>query len=440
MNALDKDFRLCSLLSFALPSMITMLFMGFYTIMDTIFVSQLVNTIALSSLNMVCPIINLIVGLGTMLATGSSALIAKDMGEGNQLGAKQKFTWITICCLGIGCGIMAIGILMMDDILRLLGVSSIQAPYAKDYLQIIFLFTPACMMQVLFQSLIITAGKPKLGMLLSVGAGILNVALDYLLIVYGDMGIRGSALGTGFGYLAPCLIGAYVFSQKDGSLSFCKTKPQPIVLWKSCTNGCSEMISQASAAVTTFLFNMVVMKLQGEQGVAAITMMIYTQFLLTTLYIGFSMGVAPVLSFAYGAQNKQRVTRLLHDSCLTIFLLSLFTFLFCFFFRSFLVQLFTPPGSAVYELAVDGFAIFSFSFLCCGFNIFASAYFTALSNGLLSAIISFLRTFGFLCIGILCFASTFGMDGIWMSIPFAETGALLVAMLCFFYHKKHVTI
>lgn len=438
MNPLNKEFTFASLLRFALPSMVMMLLMGCYTIMDTILVSQLINTDALSALNIVCPVINLLVGFGTMLASGGSALIAKEMGCGNMQAANQKFTLITLFCICSGFIIALLGILFLEPLLWKLGASTLLFPYGKGYLQVILLFAPACMLQVLFQSMIIAAGRPGLGMVLSIGAGLLNVALDYLFLVGFDMGIQGSALGTGIGYLAPTLIGFYFFAAKKGTLSFTTPKLQLSVLFHSCANGCSEMISQASAAVTTFLFNITVMKLQGEQGVAAITIMIYMQFLLTTLYIGYSMGVAPIFSYAFGARQSERLHNLFKHSFTFILGLSILTCLLCLCYRSTLIQLFTPPGTRVYELAYSGFYLFSFSFLCCGVNIFSSALFTALSNGKLSALISFLRTFGFLAIGILLFSRSMGMQGIWLAVPVAEAGALIISLLsikCSFFHK-----
>ena len=302
-NPLSQEFSICSLLCFAFPSIITMLFMGLYTIGDTIFVSRFVDTNALSAINIVTPIINIIVGLGTMLATGGSAIVARKMGAGEEKAASQDFTLIVFCGILLGFIIAIIGAVFIDDIIRILGASELLFPYCKDYLFILLIFTPASMLQVLFQNLIITAGRPGLGMVLSVGAGAINVLLDYIFMVPLGMGISGSALGTGIGYLIPTIIGICFFMIGKGNMRFTLPVFRPMVLIESCTNGCSEMVSQAAAAVTTFLFNIVMIRLLGENGVAAITIIIYTQFLLTSLYIGFSMGVAPIISYNYGSQN-----------------------------------------------------------------------------------------------------------------------------------------
>ena len=203
----------------------------------------------------------------------------------------------------MGVIIFILGIIFIDEIIYAIGADKILFPYCKDYLTIILLFTPASMLQVLFQNLFVTAGKPTLGLVLSVCAGAMNIVFDYLFMVIFDMGIAGAGFGTGIGYLIPAITGIIVFSKKSGTLSFVKPIIDIKVLGESCINGSSEMVSQLSTAITTFFFNRTMMNLLGVNGVASITIIIYTQFLLTTLFIGFSMGVAPVISYNFGANN-----------------------------------------------------------------------------------------------------------------------------------------
>ncbi|MEG0378144.1 MAG: MATE family efflux transporter, partial [Eubacterium sp.] len=309
-NPLSKDFTMRSLLQFALPTIVMMIFMGLYTIGDTVIISRFVSTDALSALNIVTPVINVIVGLGAMLATGGSAIVAKKMGEGNEKRASQDFTLIVFAGAILGAGVAVLGILLIDKIIWGLGANAVLFPYCKQYLFILLLFTPASMMQILFQNLMVTAGKPGFGMFLSISAGVINVVLDYIFVVVMDMGIAGSALGTGIGYLIPTVIGIVFFARAKGMLHFRKPVLDFYVLWKSSSNGFSEMVSQIATAVTTFLFNLMMMRLLGEDGVAAITIIIYTQFLLTTLYIGFSMGVAPIISYNYGSKDYKRLKKI----------------------------------------------------------------------------------------------------------------------------------
>ena len=308
-NPLAESFNALSLIRFAFPSMVMMLFMGLYTIVDTIFVARFVDTNALSSINIVCPVINLIVGLGTMLATGGSAVVAKKMGNGNTEEARSNFTLIVVAGAVIGLLITAAGLFFLDEIIWGLGASEILFPYCRDYLTIQLIFAAFNMMQVLYQNLFVTAGKPTLGLVLAVLAGIANIVFDYVFIVLLQMGIKGAAIGTGIGYMIPSIIGTIFFLMKRSELHFCKPDMDASVLLKSCSNGVSELVSQCSTAVTTFLFNVTMMKLLGEDGVAAITVLIYSQFLLTTLYIGFSMGTAPVVSYNYGSGNVKQLKK-----------------------------------------------------------------------------------------------------------------------------------
>lgn len=427
MNPLAQKFTAVSLLKFAFPTMITMLFMGLYTIGDTIFVSRFVNTDALSAINMVTPVINIIVGLGTMLATGGSAVIARKMGEGKEREASQDFALIVFCGAALGIWIAVTGVLCMDEIIRGLGAGERLFPYCREYLMILLLFTPASILQVLFQNLIVTAGRPGFGMALSLGAGAANVVLDYIFMVPFGMGIRGSALGTGMGYFIQAAAGMGFFLWGKGNLRFERPVFRPGVLLESCANGCSELVSQAAAAVTTFLFNGVMMRLLGEDGVAAVTILIYTQFLLTAWYIGFSMGVAPVISYHFGGQNEEELKRIFHICLRFIAASSVLVFSASMAAGSWLAGIFSPVGTAVYRIARDGFLIFPFSFLFCGWNIFASSAFTALSNGKISAVISFLRTFGLIALLLLVLPEVMGVTGVWLAVPAAEFVTMLVS-------------
>lgn len=436
-NPLAKDFNVGSLLKFAFPTIAMMLFMGLYTIVDTIFVSRFVNTDALSAINIVCPVINLIVGLGTMIATGGSAIVARKMGVGEFKRARQDFTLLVFFGLVLGTIICILGIIFIDTIIYALGADTVLFPYCKDYLTIILLFTPASMLQVLFQNLFVTAGKPNLGLILSICAGVMNIVLDYIFIVPFKMGIAGAGLGTAIGYMIPAVIGIVFFCKKNTTLFFMKPIIDFKVLGESCTNGSSEMVSQLATAITTFFFNLTMMRLLGVNGVASITIMIYTQFLLTTLYIGFSMGVAPIISFNYGAKSHYKLRKIYKICVAFITISSLLIFILSFIYGNRLVQLFTGTNKEVYKIATNGFFIFVFSFLFSGFNIFSSAIFTALSNGKISATISFLRTLGFIMLGLLIMPKLFGVTGVWLAVPIAEFLTLCIS--AFLNHKLWIS-
>ncbi len=428
-NPLSQNFMMKSLLKFAFPTILMMIFMGLYTVVDTIFIARFIDANALSALNIVCPVINLIVGLGTMLATGGSAIIARKMGAGEQTRASQDFTLIISTGVLIGILIAIFGTIFINKIIWELGASSILFPYCKEYLFILLLFTPANILQVLFQNLIVTAGHPEIGMILGVSAGVTNIFLDYVFIVLLQMGIKGAAFGTGIGYMIPAVIGLLFFSTRKGNLHFRKPVIDIFVLKESCMNGFSEMVSQMATAVTTFLFNGVMMKLLGENGVAAITIIIYMQFLLSALYIGFSMGIAPVISYNYGKQDEKQLKNVFSICIRFILFVSISVFAIAFIFGSPLVGIFSEKGTFVYEIARNGFLIFSFSFLFSGLNIFTSATFTALSNGKLSAILSFLRTFGLITVLLLTLPNILGVIGVWLAVPISELLTMIVALI-----------
>lgn len=473
-NPLAQHFSLRTLLKFAFPSIIMMLIMGTYTIGDTIFVSRFAGTNPLSALNIVCPVINLIVGLGTMLAAGGSAVIAKELGEGRGHLANQDFTLIVIAGVVLGILLAGAGVLFLDPMIRFLGASPVLFPYCKSYLLTLLLFTPASMLQVLFQNFFVTAGRPGLGMILSIGAGAVNLGLDYLFMVSCQMGIQGAALGTGVGYTIPSVAGAVFFLSKGGSLKFSRPDMEyrtfqdpPVIdlqknfhtassalpafrrlssmraLWvikQSCANGFSELISQTAAAVSTFLFNITMMQLLGEAGVAAITILIYIQFFLTALYIGFSMGAAPIISYAYGSHNISGLKSVFHLCLSVISILSLLIFALTTAFAESLVSIFSPEGTLVYKIAAKGFLIFPFSFLFCGINIFTSAAFTALSKGILSALISTLRTFGFIVPSLLLLPAFIGETGVWLAVPLAEGLTTGVSLLLLTRQRRSLTL
>lgn len=435
-NIFDRAWSAGSLLRFALPSMVMMLFMGLYTVMDTIFVARFVDTNALSAINIICPVVNVTVGLGTMLATGGNAIISRQMGARKNQEAREDFTLLILAGTAVGLCILFGGTLWLDPLVYALGASDLLFPYCRDYLMVLLLFIPANVLQTLFSNLFVTAGKPGLGFGLAVLAGLSNIALDYIFIVPCGLGIQGAALGTGFGYLIPTLAGLAYFARGKGTLFFVRPKWRWAVIQESCVNGSSEMVSQLASAVTTFLFNHAMMERLGEDGVAAITIIIYAQFLLNTLYIGFSMGIAPIIGFHYGNKNTTQQKSVFSISIRFILAASFAIFILSMSSGPAIIRLFVKETSAVYQIAVEGFAIFACSFLFCGLNIFTCAMFTALSNGKVSAVLSFLRTFGLLAGGILLLPQLCGVPGVWLAVPVAESVMSVISAACLVHHRK----
>lgn len=428
-NRLAGDFRGIQLAAYALPSILMMVFQGCYTLVDTMFVSQFVSTDALAAVNVVTPVINLTVGIGTMLAAGGNAVIAGNMGEGKAHLAKENFTLIV--CSGMAAGILfaAAAAFRLEKILMFLGAEGRLSCYAEDYLGCLLYFLPAYMMQTIFANLFVTAGCPGLGSGLSIGAGALNIVLDYFFMVICQMGIKGAALGTGISVMVMAGSGLIFFGilNRNGTLCFVRPQLRMKVLIESCLNGSSEMAGQLAGAVTTLLFNLSMFRLAGEDGVAAITILNYAQFLFHTVYIGFSMGTAPIIGYNYGSGNLRRLKRIIRECIRLTAGASFGIFLLSYAGGYQIIRLFADREEAVYALASEGMRIFSAGFLFGGFNLFVSSMFTAVSNGKISALLAFLRTFVFLVAAILLLPCFLGITGVWLAVPAAEFLAALIS-------------
>lgn len=433
-NSIAKEFKFFSLLRFAFPTMIMMGFMSLYTIVDGIFISRLVGTDALSATNIVYPAISLLIAVGVMLATGGSAIIAKKMGEQKEQEAREDFSFIVLTGFIIGLIFMVVGNIFIDPIVRLLGSTDALMDYCVGYLSVCLYLAPACILQLLFQTFFVTAGKPMLGLILTISGGVANMVLDYLFMGVFHMGVEGAALATGIGQLIPALIGFIYFLFVRHSLYLVKPKIRWSVLAESSFNGSSEMVTNLSGAIVTFLYNIMMLKLVGEAGVAAITIVLYGQFLFNALYMGFSMGVAPVISYNYGSENNRMLKRIFKICMLFITVSSVIVTVFALVMSPIIVEVFTAVGTETYTLAKTGFFLFSLNFIFAGVNIFASSMFTAFSDGKTSAIISFVRTFVLIVINILILPALIGVNGVWLSVPLAEFMSVFLSR--YFFVKK----
>jgi len=377
-------------------------------------------------------------GLGMMFAAGGSAIIATKMGAGYARKARQNFTAIIITGSVFGFILALLGTIFLDTIIWALGANAAILPYGRVYLGALILFAPAVLVQVLFQNLFVTAGKPQFGLAVMIGAGVTNLVLDFIFIAIMDMGILGAALGTGAGYCISTIAGLLFFSKQKGTLRFTKPKIKLHELVFCCYNGSSELVTQLATAITIFIINMMTMRFAGEKGVAAAAIIGNTQYLFSTLVLGFSMGVAPIISYQYGAQNKGELRRMVKLCFLYEICISVGLFLLCMLSAPVITNLYTARGTQAYQIAVDGLKIFSYSFLFSGIAIFVSALFTALSNGKVSAFLSFIRTFALLTLFLLLLPRIWGIMGVWYATPLADMiGTLLSIGLLFVYRKKY---
>lgn len=417
-NALERQFTAASLLRFALPNIVMMVFLSLYTIVDGMFISRYVGTLALSAVNMSYPLTSLQLAMGIMLGTGGSAVIARELGEGKRDQARQDFTFVVAAAAAVGIVCALAGNAVLPWLLELLGTSSAQMPYCLPYTRILLWFAPGMFLQTVFQVLFVTAGRPGLGLASTAVGGVANLVLDALFMGPMGWGITGAAVATGIGYCVPAVTGLVYFSlEKQGPLRFTRLAARWRMLAGACGNGSSEMVSNIAVAVTTFLFNVLFLCYWGEDGVAAITIVMYFQFVFSAVDLGFSMGVAPVVSYKFGAGDTEQLRRV-HRVCLGFIVLSsVAMYVLSRLAIGTLLVLFTDLDGPVAAITLEGFPIFAVSFLFMGVSIYASSLFTAFSNGVVSAVISFARTFLFLVGALLVLPELLGPVGIWLAVP-----------------------
>ena len=436
-NPLAKQITTINLIKFTAPTIGMMVIMAFYTMVDGIFVARLVNTDALSAVNIVYPLISFMVGISVMLATGSSAIVGKEMGEKQIERAREHFSMIVYVGIVVSVACAVIILIFIDPILRFLGTTDLLYDYCYVYALILTLFIPVEMLQILFQFFFVTAGKPTLGLAATIMGGIANVVLDYVFIVPMGMGVAGAALATGVGFSIPAIIGLFYFMfNRKGTIYLTKARLEIKTLGKICLNGSSEMVVNLAISVTTILYNLIMMKALGEDGVAAITIVLYAEYLLNAVFLGYSSGVAPLFSYNFGEQNVDALKKLLKKSQIFILVASIGIAVIARALAEPIVMIFAKSGTNVYDIAIDGFYIFGIGFLFMGSNIFASALFTSLSNGKVSALISFLRTFILLSAMIVLLPTLFGIEAIWAAVPVAEAMALIVSVICIVKHRS----
>ncbi len=430
-----KNINFKSVIRFTLPSIVAMIFMGLYTMVDGIFVSNFIGANALSAINIAYPAVGVFIAIGTMFGTGGNAVCATLLGEGREKEAKEKLTLFVSTAFCLGLIILFIVTFNINPILYFLGANNETFQYAYDYLFIIALFAPFAVAQIILENAMIASGKPELSLLTILSGGATNIILDYIFIKMG-FGMTGIAVATGLGYVVPCLIGIFFFSFKkeNKSLHFTCFRIDIKAIIKAMSNGSSEMVAMLSSSFITYLFNITMLKFVGNSGVSAITVVLYSQLLLASLFVGYTTGVAPVISFNYGEKNKINLKALFRLNIKFICLASIILTSLAFCFGNLIVSAFLEEGSESYTIAVQGLSIFSFAFLFLGFNVFASGMFTAYSNGKISAFISFLRTFFFITVSLLFLPQFFGIIGVWISIPLAEFLSFFVAL--FFINRS----
>ena len=436
---LYDHFTYKKLLRFTLPSIAMMVFISIYGIVDGFFVSNYVGKVPFAALNYRSPFLMILGSLGFMFGTGGSALIAKTLGEGNKEKANRTFSMIIYAIVILGVAFTVLGEIFLEEISSLLGATGEMLDGCIVYGRVFLLFIPALMLQFMFQSLCVTAEKPKLGLWSTVAAGVANMVLDWLFVAVLELGLSGAAWATGISQMIGAVIPLIYFAFPNSSLlKIVRPEFDRRAFLRICTNGSSELMTNVSSSVVCILYNYRLYDMAGEDGVAAYCVIMYVAFIFLSTYVGYSVGCAPIISYNLGAGNKKELKSVLKKSLTVISICSGAMLALSLLLAKPLSIMYVSYDADLLALTVNAFRIYSFSFLFAGMAVFGSSFFTALNNGLVSAVISFLRTLVFQVLAVLLLPLVWGVDGIWSSIIVAELlAAVITAVLIFAYRRKY---
>ena len=435
---LSDRFTCKKLLRFVLPSIVMMVFTSIYGVVDGLFVSNFAGKTSFAAINLVMPFIMVLSGLGFMIGTGGTALVGKLLGEGEPEEANRCFSMMIWFALLLGGVLTAVGIVFMRPVSLFLGATPGMLADCLVYGRIVIAFTVPFMLQNIFQSFLIAAEKPKLGLFATVVAGVTNMVFDFLFVAVLRWGVAGAAIATGLSQCVGAVIPLFYFLRKDSLLRLIPTRLRAKPILAACSNGASELMSSISSSVVGMLYNFQLLKYIGEDGVSAYGVLMYVHFVFVAVYIGYAIGCAPVVSFHYGAGNKDELKNLLKISVRLMAVLGVVLTALALLLGAPLATVFVGYDEGLFTLTCHAFRLFSFAFLFAGFNIFASSFFTALNNGGVSATISFLRTLVFQSASVMLLPLLFDVNGIWYAITAAEVFATLIsAMFLFLKQKKY---
>lgn len=435
---LSDHFTYGRLLRFTLPSIIMMIFTSIYSVVDGLFISNFVGITPFAAINLIFPFIQILGCIGFMLGAGGSALISLTLGTGNQERANRIFSMLTYLAMIAGVVLAVLGIIFIEPIAIKMGADESMLPYCVLYGRILLLALPAFLLQNMFQNFLITAEKPMLGLVVTVAAGLTNIVLDALFVVGFRFGLAGAAAATALSQCVGGIIPLIYFARKNDSLlKLGRPYFDKKVLLTTCANGSSELVTNISMSLVSILYNFQLMRFAGENGVAAYGAVMYVGFIFAAVFLGYSIGVAPVIGFHYGAQNHDELKGLFRKSNTLVITANVVLAAIAFALAKPLAVVFVRQDPALLEMTVTAFRFYSISVLFSGFSIFGSAFFTALSNGSVSAAISFLRTLLFQVVTVLVLPMFFGLNGIWYSLFVAEILAMLVT-LSFYISKRKV--
>lgn len=436
---LSDHFTYGRLIRFTLPSIGMMIFMSIYGVVDGFFVSNYAGKTPFAAINLIYPLLSIFSTVGFIFGTGGSALVAKAFGEGDREKGNRYFSLFVYVCLVLGAIFAVVGILFVPYAATALGATGAMRDDAVLYARIILASLPMNVLQYLFQSFMVTAEKPMLGLWITVSSGMTNMVLDAVLVTLlpQEYKLAGAAVATAMSQVVGGLVPLIYFSRKNSSiLRLGKTKYDGRAIWKACTNGSSEFMSNISMSLVGMLYNLQLIKYAGEDGVAAYGVMMYVSMIFAAVFIGYSIGTAPVIGFHDGAQNHDELHGLLSKSLIMIGLFGIGMIAAAELLAVPLSRIFVGYDPELMALTVSGFRIFGLSFGFMGFAIFFSSFFTALNDGITSAIISFLRTLVFQCAAVIILPLLWGIDGVWISIVVAEFMAVVLGAIFLIAKRK----
>ncbi|WP_418776029.1 MATE family efflux transporter [Intestinibacter bartlettii] len=427
---LSEHFTYKKIFRFALPSIVMMVFTSIYGVVDGTFVSNFVGKTPFAAVNLVWPFLMILGAFGFMIGTGGSALVAKTLGENKKEDANRYFTMLIILVVILGILLTIFGLIVVRPLSHALGARGQMLEDCVTYGRTLMIFNTAFMLQSVFQSLFITAEKPRLGLIMTVAAGLTNMVLDALFIAVFKWGLVGAALASG---LSQCIGGIlpliyFLSSKNDTPLKFVKTKMEGKVLLKACVNGASELMTTVSSSLVSMLYNFQLMRLAGQNGIAAYGAVMYVEFAFIAVFIGYSIGTAPIVSYHYGSENHNEVKNMLQKSFKIMSVLGITMMVLAQILASPLAKVFVGYDKKLFDMTVHGFRLFSFYFILAGINIYSSSFFTALNNGMISAIISFSRTLGFETLAVIILPIFLQLDGVWLAITVAEICAFVISI------------
>ena len=434
---LSDHFTYRRLIRFVIPSVAMMILTSIYGVVDGLFVSTFVGKTPFAAVNLVIPFTMILGAFGFMLGTGGTALVAKTLGEGRQEEANRIFSMLIYFALGLGVLLTIFGIAVLKRIVIKMGADDAMLRHCMIYGRIVLLGIPFYMLQNMFQNFLIAAEKPQLGLIVTIAAGVTNMVLDALFIAVLGWGVAGAAAATALGQCVGGLIPFVYFARKNSSrLALVKTKLLGGALLRTCTNGSSELVSNISMSSVGMLYNAQLMKVAGENGVAAYGVILYVNFIFIAIYLGYAYGSAPIVAFNYGAGKKAELQNVLKKSLKLLLGTGIVLLSIGVLFAGVLSGLFVGYDAQLYAMTVRGLRFYAVSFLLSGFNIYGSSFFTALNNGVVSAAISFLRTVVFEVAAVLILPLFFGLDGVWCAITVAELASILITIGAFSALRK----